>query len=92
MPLYEYIAEVDGKEVGRINLPLPVASRDAVRFRRAPLPRSLTVSGHAENPEVQANQVLRGYKRAEQRAGNTREFRRRIGHSPETVKRAWATP
>ncbi len=94
MPLYEFqvVNQNTGEVLETINLPLAVDDRDAATLRRAPLPRSLAIQGHAEDPTNQANQVLNGYKRIEQRIGNNSEFQRKIGHSAEQVKVAWGNP
>lgn len=91
MPLYDIELLVRGEVVGIVSLPLAVEDRDKVKLRRSPLPRSIAISGAAQDPGESAYSTLTAYKRIEQRMGNTSEFRRRIGHSPEQVKRAWAS-
>ena len=91
MPLYEFdVIRADGEVLVTLALPLAVAERDAVTLRRRSVPASVGLTGAAADPGLPGNQVLRAYQRLEQRHGNTRAFRRRIGHSPEAVKRAWS--
>jgi hypothetical protein len=92
MPLYQFeILSRAGEVLGEVQLPLRVEERDAVTLRRKPIPNSVGIAGSARNPGETANQVLDAYKRIEQRLGHTSEFRRRIGHSADQVKKAWAT-
>jgi hypothetical protein len=92
MPTYEYeLCHCEtGEVLGRITLALRVAERDSVTLRRSAIPKSVAVNGAARDPGQPKNQVLDTYKRIEQRLGSNAEFRRRIGHSPDTVKRAWS--
>lgn len=91
MPLYEYelVNVGSGEVLETVSLPMAVAERDAVVLRRRALPRSLVVAGCVADPGTQAAQVLAGYKRVEERMGSGREFRQKIGHSPEVVKAVW---
>jgi hypothetical protein len=92
MPAYDYeiINTATGAVLSRLTLPMPVTERDAITVRRHAVPETIGVAGAARDPSLPGNQVLAAYKRIEQRVGNNAEFRRRIGHSPETVKRAWS--
>jgi hypothetical protein len=92
MPLYEYeiTSGSTGETLAVVTLPLPVASRDGIQIRRRTVPSTVGIAGAAANPAAPQKQVLAAYQRLEQRIGNNAEFRRRIGHAPETVKRAWA--
>jgi hypothetical protein len=92
MPAYEYelLHPDTGAILARITLAVPVAERDAITLRRREIPNSVAIAGAARDPGQPANQVLDTYKRIETRLGNNREFRRRIGHSPEAIKRAWS--
>lgn len=91
MPLYEFdLIDPSGQTVASLALPLPVADRDALTLRRRTVPATVGISGAAADPGQAGRQVLRAYQRLEQKHGNTREFRRRIGHSPAAVQRAWS--
>lgn len=92
MPAYQYelLHSGTGAILSRITVVVPVAERDDVTVRRQPVPSSIGIAGAARDPGQSSNQVLEAYKRLENRIGNNREFRRRIGHTPETVKRAWS--
>lgn len=91
MPLYEFeVVGADGEVIETINLPLPVAHRDLVTFRRKTVPASVGICGAVADPGRAQNRMLTTYRKLEQKYGNTRDFRRRIGHSPAAVKRAWS--
>jgi len=91
MPLYEYeiSSSITGEILAVVTLPLPVADRDRIQLRRRTIPSSVGIAGAAPDPAAPSQQVLSAYRRLEQRLGNNADFRRRIGHAPETVKRAW---
>ncbi len=93
MPNYEFqlCHAGTGEVLGAVTIPLSVEQRDCVVLRRAPLPRSVAIAGAASDPGRQSSQVLQAYRRAEQRAGSTSDFFRRIGHTPAQVKKAWGT-
>lgn len=91
MPLYEFdVVNGDGAVLSTLSLSLPVAERDRLTLRRRTVPTSVGVLGATADPTRPECQVLGAYRRLEQRHGNTRDFRRRIGHSPAVVKRAWS--
>ncbi len=90
MPLYEFVAKVGRKIVGRVTLPIPVEERDKVAFTRSTIPERVAISGSAE--AAMPNPTLRALHRIEQRTGTTRDFHRRLGFTPETIKRVWKEP
>ena len=92
MPTYEYelVNRRTGAVVARAAAALPVEERDDVKLRRVPVPRGIVIAGAAQDPCEQSHQVLTAYRRAEVRHGSNGEFFRRIGHTPEQIKRVWA--
>jgi hypothetical protein len=86
MPAYEFeiVNGETGNAVERIVVVLPVAQRDSICIRRVKVPRSVSISGVAEAPS-QAGEVLRGYRRAEEKNGS----RFKSEFPAETIKKVW---
>ena len=61
-----------------------------VKVRRAQLPRRLTISGHAQNPEAVDYQMTRGFYREEQRLGA--DFEQHAHMSKQEIRRVMAMP
>lgn len=90
MPLYEFdVLDGKGRVIETIALPLPVSDRNGVTIRRRTVPASVGICGGVPDPGRPSNRMLTTYKKLEQKYGNNRDFRRRIGHSPAAVKAAW---
>ena len=95
MPAYEYdICHAQtGEPLVRVTVRVPVADRDKLFLARLTVPKTVTVTNTAPGKLDQASEVMAGYRREEERVGNNREFRSRLGEfTPEQIKKAWSTP
>lgn len=91
MPLYEYIDPVTGFRTERV---LPVARRDEFPGR-VTIPRRLVVltKGGKSEADWQAEEVLRGFHKLEQKDPQANEkMRESLGMTPNQIKDVWAQP
>ena len=88
MPCYQY--NENGVIVERV---LPVAERDAFPGRVTVPRRVMVLAGGRSEAEWQAGEVLRGFRREEQKNPRLNDVvRNALGMTPAQVKDTWAQP